>query len=164
MDFDFELMKGLSDTVARAAGAVRQVADAFASLKGVTKSPHGRSEAEVEAAIAQVTLAIENANLNNRLLDAQVAMLADAIRKANEAQAQLDRYQLWETEMGNLVYRLKDTERGDEPSHFICPSCHGEGRRSILQGQRWSKKCESCESVFLFERQPDPPAPRFSIY
>lgn len=164
MDFDLKFMSDMAQTAASAAGSVRQAAEAFTALKGLSKSPEKRSEAEVEAAMAKVALAIDNARLSNQLLEAQVVMLTDNIRKANEAQAQLERYQLWETPAGNFVYRLKDTDAAGEPAHLICPNCHADGRRSILQGDRHIKRCKVCKTSFDVEPWPSAQGPAFQIY
>ena len=34
---------------------------------------------------------------------------------------------------GVFLYALKDEYRGDEPFHFVCPSCFGQGKKGILQ-------------------------------
>lgn len=161
MDLDLQLLNGLSESASSISGAIRNAVDAVSALKALLKSPERRSDAEIEAAVAQVALAMENTKLNNRLLEMQVAILADAIRSANEAQAQLDRYALWETEEGNFVYKLKDAYRETEPPHFICPHCYGEGRRSILQGGGHFKFCKACKARFNFAPTPPPPASTF---
>lgn len=163
MDFDFQLVNSLSQTASGVAGAIRQTADAVARLKGLAKPSEGRSDAEIESAVDQVALAVENANLKNQLLEAQVTILSDAIRKANEAQAQLERYRLHETQSGEFVYLLKETDGAGEPAHSICPTCFQNGRKSILHGDRFLKRCEPCEATFHFDRRPNPPSRRVAV-
>lgn len=162
MNFDLNFLQGVAETAEAATGAFGKIGEAIISLKGAAKPAEGRSDAEIEAAIAQVTLAVDNARSKNLLLDAQVALLAERVRKANEAQAQLDRYQLWETPTGHLVYRLRDAQKADDPAHFICPNCYEDGRRSVLQGDWRRKKCQTCKSLFTFADDSWPQAPEFS--
>ncbi|GKS56547.1 hypothetical protein YTPLAS18_00740 [Nitrospira sp.] len=87
-------------------------------------------------------------DLQSTILDAQTNALAaqsDAfmmMQKIRELENDLARAKAWEESKhryklivpweGCQVYALKESSKGSDPSHWICPHCYENGRRSML--------------------------------
>ncbi|MEE9217118.1 MAG: hypothetical protein V3U32_06745 [Anaerolineales bacterium] len=56
-------------------------------------------------------------------LTRQVHELEDCIREIETWSKQKERYQLTKLPPGILVYEIKETARGDKPSHCVCAKC-----------------------------------------
>lgn len=102
-------------------------------------------------------------DLNERILDAREAniRLRDLINDLRDEMFELKRreekfagYELWETPLGSHVYR---SAPGVNPVHYLCPTCHDAGVKTILQGDRYGKGCNATTShgYFDFEARPD---------
>lgn len=78
--------------------------------------------------------------------EAQAAREAiEALRREKEAldawQDLKKRYVLIELHPGKFVMALRSVEAGDEPPHWLCTTCFGDGRVSIMQVvNRWPDK------------------------
>lgn len=113
-------------------------------------------------------------DIQTRVIDLQSAILAaqsDAlsaqseqslmIQKIRDLQEEVSRVKAWdETRQryqliapweGCYVYALKESSKGSEPPHWICPHCYEDGRKSILHDTdkldrriRWIIKCPRC--------------------
>lgn len=163
MDFSPETFNGLIQGANGVTGTLKGAVDLIGSIKGLLKSPEGRSDAEIEAAVDRLELAVENARLGNALLELQVTQVSEAVRRAQEAQQQLDRYEMCETKAGNIVYRLREADSQGQPTHFICPNCYDNGRRRVLQGDSWFKTCKECRSRYEFTN-PNPDGGHYRTY
>lgn len=67
------------------------------------------------------------------------------------------RYELKAAASGMYVYALKDGQRREgEASHWLCPDCFANGRKSFIQsefgaaeaGRGWRWKCNTCFAQF----------------
>lgn len=150
----FQITNDLTDGAKAMAGAVSGIADLATGIKSLVQSSKRSGGPEVEAAVNQLLLAVENARLQNRILEIALSRYQEEVHRAQEAQADLARYERCETPAGYFVLRLKDAESSAEPTHFICPKCYEERARSILQGGRFKKSCKKCGADFAFEPRP----------
>lgn len=163
MNFDYETINQLAQGTTSVSGALDGVARVVRSFKELLQSPKGASDAEIEAAVEKLALTVENAKLQNSLLQAQVALLDNEVRRAQEAQEKLDAYELRITALGAVVYALKVGQGQLEQSHVICAHCYEDGRRSILQGDAFQKTCPRCKTHFAIANMPIPQAPPRSV-
>ena len=152
VNFDFENLNGLLELVGDAGVATSQVGKAVETVKGLFKRTELAADADVKAALAELADQIANAKMANADLKIQLSALKDALREVQSFQAELDRYSLWETPTGSIVYRLKEAAAGDEPMHYLCPTCVEEKRKSILQGGERYRECPVCKTEFRFKR------------
>lgn len=65
-------------------------------------------------------------------------------------EAEKERYQLTEIAPQMFAYVIKPEAQGADPSHWICPACFQDGKKSILQGFEsgtygWQHTCPSCK-------------------
>lgn len=158
MDFSLEAVNGAAQGAKAISSAIQGGAEILASLKALLQSPERRSDAEIEAAVTQLSHAMEHARLGNLFLDAQLALLQGEVARAQEAKEKLARYELWETQTGSFVYALRPDKAEGQPPHFICPNCYEQSKRSILQGGRQSKQCQECKATFDFAEPPPLPS------
>lgn len=154
MDFGFETLNGLTQTASGVTTALKGATDLVGSIKAMLQAPERRGDADIEAAVERLALTMENARLHNALLEAAVQKLQQDLRRAQEAEANLQAYELHATPGGAVVYALKDAENAGQPAHFICANCREEGRRSILQGGAIVKACPRCKTRFAMQLTP----------
>ena len=64
--------------------------------------------------------------------------LEQEVMRLKDWETEKARYELVELHDGALAYAVKETVRGAEPFHYICPACYQQGKKSILQGATWS--------------------------
>lgn len=69
----------------------------------------------------------------------------------------LARYELYKLQSGAMVYKLKAEYHAEEPSHFICAHCYGDGVISILQPAHPNNgfnmlACSVCNSCIASEK------------
>lgn len=106
-------------------------------------------------------------DLQSAILDAQTSALTAQsdqfilMQKTRELEEEVSRVKAWdETKQhyqlitpwaGCHVYALKESQKGTEPPHWICPQCYEDGRKSILHNSQkhdrrtqWIIKCHHC--------------------
>lgn len=128
-------------------------------VQGAFKAAKPGSDPEVRALLADLSSQVVDAKLANVELKSKLFELLTAMERADETKAKLARYSLYPTMGHNYVYALRESERGTEPPHFICPRCYEDGQCSILQGvgAYFARvECKRCGSEFAMN---PPPAP-----
>lgn len=98
------------------------------------------SEVERNQAVIEIQRHVMDSNAS--LMEAQQAYSA-SLKRIGELELQIvqlkswdvesHRYELADTGQGSLAYRLKQGMENDEPSHWICPNCYQQGKKSILK-------------------------------
>ncbi|MBR3371182.1 MAG: hypothetical protein IKG52_11200 [Rhodobacteraceae bacterium] len=153
MDFDFETLNnavGLARDVGTATG---NIARAIQTVQGLfQKSPVG-TDADIKLALSDLTLQVANAQMANAHLKGQLLALQQELGKAKAFKSDLEKYVRQETQAGSIVYAFNDMDavmRG-EPLHYLCASCIEDGHKSILQGDKYFRKCPKCKTEFGFE-------------
>lgn len=161
MDFDLESLNGAVSLAGDAGTATSKIANAIATVQGLFKKSEAGTDADIKLALSDLTLQVANAQMANAELKLKLTALTNELRDAQTFQSDLDRYELWETPTGSVVYRLKASMEHGQPLHYLCPNCIEEKRKSILQGPRHFRKCPHCRTGFDFERQAPIVAGRF---
>jgi hypothetical protein len=144
--------------IAEAGAAIGGIKVAMDMAKGLSAL---KSEAEINQAIIDI---------QRTLLDAQTAAIEDKERIAGQAvmiqelQTSLKmaddwveeakRYILTESEMGTFTYELRPEFSNGETHHRLCVACFGNGKKSILQGERIAE-CQTCGKR-ITRRRPTP--------
>ena len=99
----------------------------------------GKVDSEVKAKAAELNNSILSLqgtlfflqSQNHELLESKHSLESKLVEISNW-EKQASRYQLHELCSGVFVYTLKEDENNSEPSHYICPNCYQERRKSIL--------------------------------
>lgn len=105
-----------------------------------------------------------------KLIDAQQAQMAQLEEiqalKAEAAkfgnwEAEKERYELKQIGDGAVARMLKPSARGEEPPHWLCPTCFENRKKSYFQfstrmhGSRGSVfRCKSCDGHLVTEQEP----------
>ena len=135
--------------------------------------------------IAKAMMTLRDAKLIASKADELRLVLSDAIGKLIEAQqaqmAQLQEIQSlktenakfrdWEAEKqrydlkavgsGVFAYMPKPSARGEEPPHWLCPTCFENGKKAFFQasGARIQRgmvyRCKACDGVMTTENEPE---------
>jgi hypothetical protein len=151
MDFDFESLNNAVSLAGDAGNATGKIANAITTVKGLFQNSQAGADADIKFALSDLTLQVANAQVANADLKLKLVALQEDLRRAQAFKSDLDRYELWETQTGPVVYRLKTEAQNGEPKHYLCPNCIEARRKSILQGDRHFRKCPNCKTQFSFE-------------
>lgn len=99
-------------------------------LKGVQSL---QSETAKNQAVIEVQRLIIEAQQGLSVSVRQIEKLEADIARLKDWSAQKERYELADTGQGSLAYKLKEGVEPPEPTHWICPHCYEDGRKSILK-------------------------------
>lgn len=120
-------------SISSAISGLRSVAEIAKAMKGL------HDQADIQIKVIELQSAILDAQ--SSALAAQSEQLA-MIQKIRDLEGEVARIKAWdETKQryqlitpwaGCHVYALKETGKGTEPPHWVCPHCYEDGRKSIL--------------------------------
>ncbi|SUZ34091.1 hypothetical protein ROE7235_03873 [Roseibaca ekhonensis] len=153
MEFSFESVESLIDLAGNAGTTTGKLANAFATVQKLLNKTQAGGDADIKLALSELALQVANAKLANADLKLQLTALKDELHEAQVFKSDLDRYTLWETQTGAIVYRLEKAIQDGEPIHYLCTNCIESKRKSILQGTKHHRSCPCCKAGFSFERQ-----------
>lgn len=132
-----------------------------------------KDEAQIAAATydlqAQLTIAgahclamnekVAAATDSERTLKTRVRDLEDEIAELKRRAAERERYDLVQDFPGTFTLRIKESARGAEPVHHICPGCmDNKALKSILQSENTVHtfyKCPACNTLYRMGQSPD---------
>lgn len=135
---------------------------ALQSLKAVTdivKSlKNNSSEIKAQKDLLEVYSSLLELKVELIVMRDQYAELSDIKRELERKLSDHDhweqtksRYELHQIEPGIFVYALKPEFKGDEPLHYLCPSCMEKGQKGILSKtspRSYEYKCPMCKWSF----------------
>lgn len=166
MEFDADTIRAALDLVTKgsnATGSALKVIDQFKTLIGSSKQgqpDEGLPRKDVEELVTALMSQVQDARLANIELKSQLVELKEQALSAQRTAEEFERYELWKTSLELFVYRLKPEASNGEDLHYICPKCKEEGKKSILQGGRYAKRCTTCNVSYHFEKKPTTPLRR----
>lgn len=143
-----------------------EISAAIASTKtalDIAKAAHELSNfnelvaalSEVNAKLMQATaVALASQEKQSELTD-EIAILKDKIRKNEDWEAQMQRYQLIQFPTGALVYAVKPGMEQGQPTHYLCASCVDKRQKSTLQPHARSLRCNVCSLYFQMHSRQD---------
>lgn len=164
MDFDIDTAKQAIDVARQGATTLNSAIGAIDRLKTLFKSPEPPPMDEVRETITGLREQIVSARETNISLRETIGDLRDELIELKRSQEKFSGYELWKTPSGSVVYRSSEDI---EPVHYLCPSCHDAGVKTLLQGHKYTKTCRATPShgSFGFEvRPPSPSRTRRRIY
>lgn len=102
--------------------------------------------AEVNAKLMDATVVALASLEKQSALSDRVAELEEKHRKFDEFETQIKRYKLHEcTETKALVYALQPSHENGEPLHYLCATCVGNRKKTILQPDGHLLRCHVCD-------------------
>lgn len=150
MDLSFENLSGVLELVGDAGAATGKIAKSVETVKALFKSAEAGGDTDLKMALSELAMQVANAQVANSDLKLKLAALQDELAKTQAFQSDLERYALWETPTGAIVYRLKQDSQGAEPMHYLCPNCIEDRHKSILQGHEEHRQCPRCSMGYSF--------------
>lgn len=116
------------------------------------------TQAEIQTKVIDLQSAILSAQSDALAAQSDQSTMLQRIRDLQEEVARVkawedtkQRYQLITPWEGCHVYALKETSKGADPPHWICPHCYEDGKKSILHNtektlnrRHWIIKCQRC--------------------
>jgi hypothetical protein len=153
MDFtQIESVLALATTALGATGKAVSTAEAIKQL--LTKgTPDGGKASELLNNLAGELTA---ANLMNVQLSDTLKSLSQQLRRDDQFEKEKARYELFQTNEADIVYRLKSDAANGQPIHFICPVCLNRDKViSYISGSGDYKRCQAdTNHLFQFSNTP----------
>jgi Zn finger protein HypA/HybF involved in hydrogenase expression len=112
------------------------------------------------AAVIELQEKILTAQQAQSALIEQVGELEKEVARLKAWDAEKQRYELKTIARGTVAYMLKPAERGSEPPHWLCATCHGKSKKAFLQNtgmhlQRSSiYMCGECQAKLATDGDP----------
>lgn len=142
-----------------------EIATALASIKSLAEIAKITSDVKASAQVIQKT-----AELNITILALQEKMSTvltekDALlQEKKDLEQKITQFDHWETEAARyelkeialdvFMYTVKPSAAIGEPSHWLCPNCYEDKRKSIIQRDSTISKafyaCPNCKHQFHF--------------
>jgi hypothetical protein len=109
------------------------------------KSETAKNQAiiDIQRHVAETQRALIAAEQDNLARLKEVDALETKIGEMENWTAQKQNYELDDTGTGGLAYRLKDGVQPPEKSHWICPQCYEDGKRSIMHPEALPGRCDT---------------------
>ena len=147
---------------------LNEIQAAFAALHSATQLVGTLSSLHTEARVTEAV-----SEITQRLIEAQTAVmnankriveLEDSERHARQKlmdlenwQDEAERYHLHEVVPGIFFYAIKDTHRGSDPFHYLCPNCFVNQRKSLMQRPTNASLEYHCPACSYKARTQSPP-------
>ncbi len=122
---------------------------------------------DVQSAVLDIQARLGDAQAERFELMEQVAELRTKLRAAQEVTAALQAYELVDVGDGKFLYGYK-AGQDTTPDHFACPTCHSNGKVSVLQSAKSGSQqrlyaCKACTfSIYVGPSDPTPPPRRIN--
>ncbi len=84
-------------------------------------------------------------------LNARIHELEKELRNLREFEQKLEKYKLHKFPTGSFAYIFIGQK---EPEHFVCSTCVGKKKITILQGAGRALRCHECESQITTQESP----------
>lgn len=147
---------------------ITAIGTAVTGLKAAYDIAVGLKDAAVEQEAK-----LKTSELLDAILSAQVSALQahqamhSLVEQVDSLKAEVLRLEAWDSEVpkyeladagqGVVAYRLKATVEPGEPLHWLCPTCYGEKKKSLLQPEtRFTRRtkwlvCNRCHTELLIK-------------
>lgn len=119
-------------------GGLKTALDILKGAKDLKGAPVAIDIQSLQAAIIEAQRGLIAANEVHAADVEEIRSLKESMRKEEERQTELARYELRDLGWGAFAYMLKKDTRGSEPPHWVCTNCFKKGKVSILQ-MMWPK-------------------------
>ena len=132
---------GLAGTAAGATGKATETILKIKSLfEGGGEPERGQAEAMLNTLAAELTAA----NMMNVQISTTLRQLSSDMRRHDEFEVEKARYELFQTDQNDMVFRLRVDAANGQPIHFICPVCLNKSQLiSYIAGERDYKVCQT---------------------
>lgn len=139
--------------VAATTGATNGAVEVIQKIKNLVGST--RASPELDALVNDLSNKLTSANLMNLQLSESLRGLSGQIGKEAKFEEQKEKYELVETNMGDIVWEYRYYLDSSQPRHFACPVCMTDGIVSYISGKSHFRMCQRCGKGFDFDPAPD---------
>jgi hypothetical protein len=91
---------------------------------------------DLQSAILAAQSSALSANADQAAMAEEIRGLKEDLARAKDWEREKQRYKLISPWEGAVLYALREDQADSEPPHWICTSCYGEGRKSILNSKQ----------------------------
>lgn len=154
MDFtSIESVLGLASTALGATGKAVSTVEAVKKLLASEKKP-GSSEAQT--LLNTLATELTAANMMNVQLSEAIKALSRELKRQDDFENEKARYELFQTDQRDVVFKLKTDQANGQPVHFICPVCLNADRQiGFISGEGDYKHCQkNRDHIFRFKNTP----------
>jgi hypothetical protein len=142
-----------------------EISSAVASAKialDIAKTAHGLANynelvsavSEVNTKLMQVTAVSLAGQEKQAALAAEIAELKEKLRNVEDWESQIQQYSLQALPTGALAHGLKPDMNNGQPPHYICTTCVGNRKKTILQPKGRALYCTACNKSILIQDSP----------
>lgn len=146
-------------TIAAGAGLLAKLASlATAIAKGASEAERLTQLAEFQKITISTNFDLVTLQQANQALTKEKSDLERQIMDMERWDTESQRYQLHSSVGGGLLYAVKESMKGAEPAHYLCPKCFQDRKKSILNGATdpngWTVlRCPSCKTDIQTRQQ-----------
>ena len=165
-------MEDAVNTVAEVGQAIEPYARVLQNLTNLAKAVTGKKASgdsgasydiqrnELLEIVSAAQLAAIEAQTVQAEQSARIRELEEEIKRYDDWEQEQHRYLLKQVGEAGFVYCLKDEYISeDEPRHFICPTCAGNSKKTLIQQEHnispkfRQLKCPQCGTTIAFSRR-----------
>lgn len=139
-----------------AVGLTGKATSTVAAIKGLIEGDKPKDSGEAAKLLNTLASELIAANMLNVQLSAALKTLSQTLQRQDEFEREKARYELFQTDERDLVFKLKEDQANGQPIHFICPVCLNRDKLfSFIAGEGDYKICQTDKShVFQFRDTP----------
>ena len=130
-----------------AAGATGKAADTIQTIKGLFQSGTEPDADQVAKLLNTLATELTAANMMNVEVSTALKTLSQELFRQDEFEKEKARYELFQTQRSDMVFKLRDDEAYGQPIHFICPVCLNKDKIiSYITGNDGFRQCQTDRS------------------
>lgn len=148
-----ETVLGLASTAVSVTGKAASTVETMKKIFSGDKAPDNK---EAMALLNNLAVELTSANMMNVDLSKALRELNEQLRREDQFDKERTRYQLFKTNQGDFVFKLRADMANHDPEHFICPACLNKDRLiAFIAGDGDYKHCQVDKShVYKFSDTP----------
>lgn len=125
-------------------GIVGRITDAVSGAGGMIKSTV-EAVKDIQSLHVDYSVKEKTFDLLTKLMDIQsllisakerIIELEDEKKQKEDWELESSKYELISPTPGSFIYRIKEAEKGDKPTIYLCPTCYNNKKKSMLHFQK----------------------------
>lgn len=152
-------------------GIIARISESITGVGGAIKGAVGAAR-EIQAISVDYAVKEKTHSLLDKLMDVQMQQmtqqelliaakeriieLEDEKKDKENWESEAAKYELIQPTAGSLIYRIKASEQGSQPTIYLCTSCYGKRKKSVLQFFKLTSmssstanlKCHECDASY----------------
>lgn len=139
-----------------AIGMTSQAASTADLIKKLFSSSEGPDNGEASKLLNSLASELTTANVMNMQLSEALKTLSRELQRQDDFAREKARYELFQTNQRDIVFKLKAEAANGQPEHFICPVClNNDSAINFITGEGDYKICQrNYQHTFRFASSP----------